>query len=82
MTSTPRLKDAEDELAEAARCVQLQAGNSKKKPLGRVLVGIDVHELGPIELEVKLCQGVVGGRPCLGWVGHIYPVEESSRKST
>ena len=43
----------------------------EKKAQGRILVNIDVHELGPIELEVRLFQDVVGGRQCLGRGGNI-----------
>lgn len=55
VTSIPRIKDAVAELATAdVGKARQQASKVEKKPLGRVLVNIDVHELGPIELEVGL----------------------------
>ena len=50
-----RIEDAMTELAFAEFAkAQQQAIKVEKKPPGRVLVNIDVHELGPIELEVTL----------------------------
>lgn len=73
MPSIHRLKGAIADLRRGptAVVVQPKAGQEEKEPPGRILVSIDVLELGPIELEVRLFQDVIGGRPCYG-LGGVY----------
>lgn len=68
MPPIQRLKGAIAELrsAPSIAIIRPQPAEAQNKPPGRILVSIDVHELGPIELEVRLFQDVVGGRQRLG----------------